>query len=134
MPHDPASPETLLALETRYWNAIKDKDADTAAALSEEPCLIVGAQGISELSRAKLRTLLQGASYELRDFSIEDLRLRPLGEDLVAVAYQVSESLVVDGQAIRLQAFDTSLWARREGQWRCVMHTESLAGDPFGRP
>jgi len=22
---------------------------------------------------------------------------------------------------------------RRDGRWRCVLHTEALAGDPFGR-
>ena len=26
-----------------------------------------------------------------------------------------------------------SVWVRSGGQWRCAMHTESLAGDPCGR-
>lgn len=133
MPHDPATPETLLALETRYWNAIKDKDADTAAALSEDPCLVVGAQGVGELNRAALGKMLKGASYELRDFVLEDFRLRPLGDGVVAVAYKVRETLELEGQTIRLEAFDASVWVRREGRWTCALHTESLAGDPFGR-
>lgn len=31
------------------------------------------------------------------------------------------------------EAFDSSVWVHRIGHWVCAVHTESLAGDPFGR-
>lgn len=133
MPHEHATLHTLQALETRYWQAIQDKDAETAAALSADPCLVVGAQGVAALSRAALGKMLQDASYELRDFTLEDFRLRPLGEDAVAVAYKVRETLELDGETLALEAFDASVWVRRDGDWTCALHTEALAGDPFGR-
>lgn len=37
--------QELLALEKRYWQAIKDKDADTAMRLSDDPCLVTGPEG-----------------------------------------------------------------------------------------
>ncbi|MEO3713332.1 nuclear transport factor 2 family protein [Roseateles flavus] len=133
MPHDLTTLQTLQALEIRYWQAIKDKDAETAAAMSEDPCLVVGAQGVGELSRAALGKMLEGGAYELSNFALEDFRLRPLGEDVVAVAYKVRETLELEGQTLKLEAFDASVWVRRDGQWTCALHTESLAGDPFGR-
>ncbi|WP_269630034.1 nuclear transport factor 2 family protein [Pelomonas sp. BJYL3] len=133
MPNTDAIQQELLAKERQYWNAIKEKDAATALSLSDEDCLVVGAQGIGALSKAALEKMLRGASYELRDFSIEELRLRPISEDVMAVAYKVREELELEGRTIRLVAYDTSLWTRRDGQWVCAMHTESLAGDPFGR-
>ena len=39
----------------------------------------------------------------------------------------------VDGKDVDLEAFDASVWRREQGQWTCVLHTESIAGDPFGR-
>jgi hypothetical protein len=39
----------------------------------------------------------------------------------------------VDGEKVKLDAFDSSVWMRRDGEWVCVVHTESLAGDAFGR-
>lgn len=36
----------LLDLETQFWQAIKDKNADAAARLSDDACLITGAQGV----------------------------------------------------------------------------------------
>jgi hypothetical protein len=39
----------------------------------------------------------------------------------------------VDGKAVTLDAADASTWVRRDGRWRCALHTESIQGDPFGR-
>ena len=133
MQHTDTLQQDLLAKERQYWTAIKEKDSASAVSLSDEDCLVVGAQGIGTLSKAALEKMLQGARHELRDFSIEDPRLHPISEDVMALAYKVREELEVEGQVVRLVAYDTSLWTRRDGQWVCAMHTESLAGDPFGR-
>lgn len=133
MQHEDALKKELIGLEEQYWNAIRDKDAATATTLSDDPCVIVGAQGVSEIGKATLTKMLEGAPYELEDFSIEDVRMRRLSDDVVALAYKVKEDLVVEGEKIELEAFDSSIWQRRDGRWVCVVHTESPAGDPFGR-
>lgn len=133
MEHANATKQELLALEKQYWNAIKEKDAATATSLSDEPCVVVGAQGVGEMGKSELAKMLEGASYELNAFSLEDVHMRQISNDVVAMAYKVKEDLVVDGQKIKLEAFDSSVWVRRGGKWVCVVHTESLAGDPFGR-
>ena len=123
----------LLKLEKQYWNAIKERDSSTAISLSDDPCVVVGAQGASEVDRATLGKMLEGAKYELRDFAFGDVHMRQVSDDVVAVAYKVYEDLVVDGEPVKLEAFDSSVWVRREGKWVCALHTESPAGDPFGR-
>ena len=50
-----------------------------------------------------------------------------------AVGREVHEELTVDGKPLTLDAADTSTWVRREGRWLCALHTEAIAGDPFGR-
>jgi hypothetical protein len=50
-----------------------------------------------------------------------------------AVAYQVHEELTVDGKPVTLDAADSSTWVRRDRRWLCALHTEAIAGDPFGR-
>ena len=123
----------LVGLEKQYWNAIKEKDPATATSLSDDPCVVVGAQGVGELRRSELARMLHGARYELSAFSLEDVHMRQISDDVVALAYKVKEDLVVGGQNIELEAFDSSVWVRRGGKWVCVVHTESLAGDPLGR-
>jgi hypothetical protein len=123
----------LLALEKKYWAALKARDSSTAAALSDEPCIVVGPQGVAEIDRATLVGMMENASYELNDFQVEDFCVRPLTEDVVVVAYRVKEELEVGDEPVKIEAFDSSVWVRRDGRWTCGLHTESIAGDPFGR-
>lgn len=123
----------LLALERSYWRALQERDSEMAAALSQDPCVVVGAQGVQELSADKLEALVSGASHELQAFTLEDMHLLVLAEGVAALIYKVSEDLVVDGEKLTFEAFDSSVWIRRGDTWSCAMHTECPAGDPFGR-
>ena len=123
----------LLAREKSYWNAIMSKDTATVERLSDDPCLVVGAQGVGEIGRTAMKNMLEGASYELNSYTLDDVHFRHLGDDVVALAYKVNEDLTVDGKPVKLQAFDSSVWMKRGDEWVCVVHTEACAGDPFGR-
>ena len=123
----------LLALEEQYWNAMKDRDSATATSLSDDPCVVVGAQGVGEIDRKTMASMLEDAPWELKRFALEDVHFQPVSDDVVVLAYKVKEDLIVDGEEIELEAFDSSVWALRDGDWVCVAHTESPAGDPFGR-
>jgi ketosteroid isomerase-like protein len=126
------SEQELLDLETEYWQAIRDKNADAAIRLSDQPCIITGAQGIRRIERETLRTLIT-TPYTLHDFRLSDVKVHPLEDDVAIVAYNVHEELTVEGKPVSLDATDTSTWVRRDGRWLCAVHTESLKGDPFGR-
>jgi hypothetical protein len=47
--HD-ALKQELLAREQDYWKAIKDKNARVATIIRDDPCIVDGAQGVSEVS------------------------------------------------------------------------------------
>jgi len=36
----------LVELERRYWQALKEKDVAAAVELTDEPCIVAGAQGV----------------------------------------------------------------------------------------
>ena len=133
MNHLDALKREILALEMLYWNAIKAKDSRTAARLSDDPCMVVGAQGVGEITRAAFPKVMDQATYKLNGFSLEDVHVRPVSDDVVALAYTVLEELTVDGKKLELKAFDASVWKKTADGWTCVVHTESPAGDPFGR-
>ncbi|MBC7539984.1 MAG: nuclear transport factor 2 family protein [Bacteriovorax sp.] len=124
----------LLSLEKQYWQAIKEKDADTAVRLSDDPCIIAGAQGVESIDRQKLGEMIQASTYTLSKFKIgDDAQVRFLSDDVAILAYTISEELIVQSQVVTFHASDTSTWIKREGSWLCAMHTESISGDPFGR-
>jgi uncharacterized protein (TIGR02246 family) len=126
--------QDLLALERRYWQALKDKDVAGALELTDEPCLIAGAQGVARVDRSAYQSMMDNAAWEIVDFEIGgDVQVRVFGEDTAIVAYTVREELVVEGEPVTMSAADASTWVRRDGRWRCALHTESIRGDPIGR-
>lgn len=133
MEQDVTLQQELLERERSYWNAVKAKNSQVAARLSDDPCIVVGAQGVGELNRNALSSMLEKATYELNGFTLEKVHFRRLNGDVAVIAYKVKEELTVDGKKVELEAFDSSVWMKRGGEWVCVLHTESPAGDPFGR-
>jgi hypothetical protein len=123
----------LLALERQYWQAIKDRDAETAAVLSDDPCLVTGAQGVGRIDRKSLAGMVMAAPYRLRAFQLTDPVVCSLTDDVAVLAYRVHEELTVDDKPVTVDAADSSTWVRRDGRWVCAAHTEAISGDPYGR-
>jgi ketosteroid isomerase-like protein len=123
----------LLDHEKQYWQAIKDRDVQAAMRLTDDPCIVTGAQGVARITRQAFAGMLQAGGWTLHEFTLSDVQVKVLSEDVAIVAYKVKESLTVDGKPLTLEATDSSTWVRREGQWMCALHTEALTGDPFGR-
>ena len=60
--------DELWGLERRYWDALKNRDAVTAAELSDDPCVIAGAQGVGSLTPRQLGAMMNDGRYELRNY------------------------------------------------------------------
>jgi len=124
----------FLDLERQYWQALQDRDDETALRLSDDPCIVSGASGVASLDRKAMAAMLKSGAWKLRHFEIDpDVKLRMFGDDVAVLAYKVREELTVNGNPVKLEAADASTWVRRDGRWVCALHTESIAGDPFGR-
>jgi hypothetical protein len=124
----------LLNCERQYWQSLKDKDPETARRLTDFPCIVTGAQGVAAMDEKTFSSMMSGAQWTLKDFKLDDdVQVRMLSDDIAIVAYKVHEDMTVEGQPVSLDAADASVWIKRDGQWQCALHTESLSGDPFGR-
>jgi hypothetical protein len=128
-----ADKDTWLALERRFWEAMKDRDGSSAMELSDDPTVVVGAQGAREIPRTTLGAMLEAPAWRLLSYKVEDFIAREAAPGVVITAYRITEELSVDEKPLTLEAYDSSVWVERDGKWVCSLHTESPAGDPFGR-
>jgi ketosteroid isomerase-like protein len=128
-----ATEQQLIDLEKKYWDAMVSKDVDTAVRMSDDPCYIAGAQGVSQIDNAQYRKLMTDGKWTLHSYSMDKILARLISPDVAIIAYTVTENLTVDGKALTMTANDSSTWVRRNGEWKCSMHTEAVSGDPFGR-
>jgi uncharacterized protein (TIGR02246 family) len=132
MPDGPIEAQ-LIDCEKQYWQAIKDKDVQAAMRLTDDTCIVIGAQGVARISRDAFAGMLQAGGWTLHQFTLSEVQVRVLSEDVAIVAYKVKELLTVEGKSVTVDAADSSAWVKRDGQWMCALHTEALSGDPFGR-
>jgi hypothetical protein len=132
MPEGPIEAQ-LLDLEKQYWQAIKDKDVQAAMRLTDDTCIITGAQGVARITRDAFAGMLQAGGWTLHEFTLSDVQVRVISEDVAILAYKVKELLTVEGKSVTVDAADSSAWVKRDGHWMCALHTEALSGDPFGR-
>lgn len=123
----------ILDLEKRFWKTMQDKDIDAALQLTDDPCIVTGAQGVARIDKQTFAKLMTNSTWKLHDFDIKEVQVQPLSNDVVVIGYKVHEELTVDGQPLTFDAADASTWMRKNGRWLCALHTESLVGDPFGR-
>ncbi|MFA7249130.1 MAG: nuclear transport factor 2 family protein [Dehalococcoidia bacterium] len=125
--------DEIMALERTYWDAMRSGDGEAGARLTAPECIVAGASGTGLITPAILSQMLATATWRLIEYAIDDPQFLDVDADTSIVAYRVHEELTVDGAPVALDAFETSVWRREAESWRCVLHTESLAGDPFGR-
>jgi len=125
--------QELVQLEKDFWQALKDQDVEAALRLTDDQCIVTGAQGVASISREAFKGMMTDPSWSIEAYDISDVQARMLSDDVAIVAYKVKEELTVEGKPLTLEAADSSTWVRRNGRWVCALHTEAIAGDPFGR-
>lgn len=128
-----ATEQQLVELERKYWDAMIAKDVDTAVRMSDDPCFVTGASGVSSIDAAQYRKLMTEGTWTLHSYTMDRIQARQITPDVAIVIYTVTEKLTVDGKPLTLTANDSSTWVRRNGEWKCSLHTEAPKGDPFGR-
>ena len=125
--------QELLELERRFWQCMKDKDVGRALELTNDPCIVTGAQGVARIDRSTFKKMMETGTWELHDFEFQNVQVQQISDDVAVIGYKVREKLTVDGMPLTMDAADASTWVRKDGRWLCALHTESVSGDPYGR-
>jgi hypothetical protein len=125
--------QEILGLEREYWDSMISKDPKVATKLTAKRSIITGAQGVSTVSSDTIGEMVQTDRWKLKSYEFSDVTASAPTPDLAILAYHVKEELEVEGKPLTLEANDSTVWLRQDGKWVSVLHTESLAGDPFGR-
>jgi len=123
----------IIDLEKRFWETMKTKDVESALELTNDPCVVTGAQGVATIGREKFAEMMRGGKWTLESYRFENVQVELVSDDVAVIAYKVHEDLVVDDKPLALEVADSSVWVKRDGRWRCASHTESPVGDPFNR-
>src|SRR6476620_10882517 len=120
----PTPSQTLIDLETKFWQSMIDQDTDTAVAMLSEPALMVSSHGAMTFDHAGYRKMAEQGSMVLTSFEFTDTQVVFPSETTGIVIYGVKQGVATRGQsdsAIQ-EMVDSSTWIRTDQGWRCAMH------------
>jgi hypothetical protein len=117
--------DDIIALETSYWDAMKQKDGDQTAALSGKTSLVTGANGVMTIAKDKMGKMTEEGAWELESYLFDDVAVSVPAPDVAIIAYTVTQKVRMDGKSQDFRAADSSTWIRGEDGWECHAHSES---------
>ena len=117
----------IIALEKRYWDAMKSQDLQAALNLTHFPCLIAGSHGLQSVDRDQFEKMFASNEGKIQEAKIDESKteVSQVGPDTAVIAYNVHSSFQKDGKTQEIDAVDTSTWIRKDNKWVCAMHTET---------
>lgn len=122
----PAS-QTIIDLETQFWQSMVDKDTDSALKMLTEPALMVSTHGAMKFDHAGYRKMAEHGSMEVTSFELSDTQVLFPTPSTAILTYRVKQGVAPrsTGKTSFQEMNDTSTWIHMDQGWQCVMHTET---------
>jgi RNA polymerase sigma factor (sigma-70 family) len=114
--------DTLLALEKRGWEATKKKDVPTLRKMHPKDFVAILSDGTRYTREDFFKAF---PLFEIKKYSLSDVRLLPLGPDAAILIYKAETQAVVLGETYAEETQFSSTWVRRNGEWRNVFYQET---------
>ncbi len=123
----PTASNTLIELETRFWQSIVDNDTSTALNLLAEPALMVSSHGAMQFDHAGYRKMAEQGSMVVTSFEFSDMQVVFPNDTTAVLSYKVKQGVAPrgKGKATVQEMNDTSTWIQDGKNWQCVLHTET---------
>ena len=118
--------QQIIDMETRFWQAMKDKDPDAAKTMIAKEALVTGPSGTMRIDPEKFAKETREGQWRLDDFELKDMEVLFPTEDVGIVIYKAHETGELKGKPMDMEAADSSVWVREGGEWKCALHTETI--------
>jgi len=125
--------QQIFDLETRFWQSMKDKDVDTAAAMIAKEGLVTGPMGTETINPEKYARMTRDGQWTLANFEMKNVEVVQPTPDSAIIAYEVHQTGDMKGQPMDLRCADSSVWVKEGTDWKCALHTETILEDAYAR-
>jgi hypothetical protein len=123
--------QTIIDLEKKFWDTMVSKDADTATGMMAKKSIVIGPQGVSEISRGDFTKMMEESKWTLDSYKLSDIQVLFPTEATAVIGYKAKTKGTMDGKPYSMEVADGSTWMRDGKEWLCVFHTETMLGDPL---
>ena len=115
--------QQITALERQELETLKSGDWDAFSNLFADDATFLDAHGFA----GKKEVLQHVSDVRIVDYSMEEIRVRPLTPDTALIAYKLKQKRTSHGKEFASQAYASAVWAGRGGKWLCIFTQETPA-------
>ena len=121
------SANTLIELETKFWQSMVDQDADAALQLLHDPSQMASSHGAMRFDHSAYRKIAEQGATVVTSFELSHVEVVFPTETTAVLTYQVKQTVAAreGGKSSIQNMSDTSTWVHAGKRWQCVLHTES---------
>lgn len=118
--------DSILELETKFWDAMKAKDADAAAQMIADPSMAVGPMGTVKMNPDIYRKMTKEGDWALTSYRLDDVEVVFPNETTAIIGYKVHQKGELKGQPMDLHCADSTVWVRDGMDWKVALHSETI--------
>src|SRR5437867_3501554 len=115
----------LSAMETKLWEAWKNKDAKPFQAALSSDSIMVGDSGTA--NKAATVKEIGSMPCEVKSFSLSDWKLTMINSSAALLTYKATQDATCNGTAVPPAVWASSVWVNRGGKWQAFSHQETPA-------
>ena len=119
-------------LEKAFWDSMVAGKPEVATEMLTEPAVMVSGHGVTKFDHAAYTKMANDDRYKLVNYTISDMDVIFPTDGVAVATYHVDQRMEMEGKPVRVNVYDTSTWVRVDGDWRCVIHTESPVAEKQG--
>ncbi len=116
----------IVDQETRFWQSMIDKDAETAAAMIADACIVTGPMGAVKIDPERYAQMTRDGKWTLKTFELSDVDVIFPADDVAVIAYTVHQTGEMADQPMDLTCADSTTWVLDGQDWKCASHTETI--------
>lgn len=112
--------QELIAREQSSWDLAVKKEAAAYKALHAQDFITVSADGVMNRGRSEASALDAGVSFD--HYALSGLHVTWMHKSVALITYRVVVSGTDHGKKFDADAYASSIWVKRQGQWLNVFY------------
>lgn len=124
--------EALVALETKAFEAWKNKDGKFFEGFLTDDFVMVGEDG--RVNKAMAVKTIAEDKCDIKSFSFSDQQITAVGDDAAILTMKSTVDGTCDGQKMPAESWIVTVYVRSEAEWKAAYHNKVPVPDPNANP
>lgn len=125
----PPTTDALMAIDTKAWEAYKNKDGKFFEGFISDNFVGFGSDG-KRPTKAEVIKMISEHKCEFKNYALSDAKMTPAGADVAVLTYKATAEGTCEGKPIPSPVTASTVFVRSGDTWKAAYHNEVAIMDP----